>query len=493
MINTDLAVSHPVAFGWALDARQQGAKIIAADTRFTATMSKADRALVIHPGTGNDLGLMVMKMLLAENRHNPQAAPHKDSPAWQQSYADMSAAGAESHIGLAADEIKQLMRFLADHAPVTLITGSQLALEPHYTIWPALAAVMGWTGASGGGWYPLDSAWPPVDPAADLDEMPTPPLTGGPWGHPCRADGEYPESEVPTIRTLIAGGDWLGRYGAPFGSRAKDMDLTVYYGRFPDQTRSSAHTVLPAAMWAETDVLCISNDGVIQWAPRIVPPRDACRSGLGFWSGLARRLGWETHFPWETSEGDIDRLGFYEWMMGLNPHTAALNIETIVENQQPVAWAPSGLNGPETESATNSAAPIDFPAAPALLSAGVPRKADEAFPLWLYTDLSAEGGVESAGWYPWLAELMPDEMIHIHPAEASTLGIATGDDILLTGARVKMSGRAYVTRTVPRRTVWASPRISTRIIPAGDGQRVLVHKSGQTPDEARKLLKVMAP
>ena len=55
---------HPVLFQRVLEAQKAGAMIIAVDSRFTATLSKANMAVQIIPNRGNDLGLALMKIFL---------------------------------------------------------------------------------------------------------------------------------------------------------------------------------------------------------------------------------------------------------------------------------------------------------------------------------------------------------------------------------------------------------------------------------------------
>ena len=302
LVEADLATTHPVAFGWVLDAQRCGTKVCAADTRYTPTLSKADMATVIRPESGNILGLALMKILIEEGICSHESIQNQfvEPDAWQTSFKEMSLEGIEQKIGLEAENIQPFVRFLADNQPVTLVTGKRLAFYPHYGIWPAMARAMGWTDAPGGDWYPLESGEPGLDPASGISgsenensgvsKTRTAPyqLTAD-WVS--AADGISPKA-------MICTGNCLNDFFSPFQSLVKDMDLVAYFGMFPNRTRKLAHMIFPAAAWAERDGLCFSNDRAVQWSGRIVRPSDACRSGLGFWIHLARRFGWDEYFQW---------------------------------------------------------------------------------------------------------------------------------------------------------------------------------------------------
>jgi anaerobic selenocysteine-containing dehydrogenase len=92
LIEADPATTQPVAFGWALEARQQGSKLIVADSRFTRTRSKADLSLRIRPNMGNVLGLALTKHLLESSTFNDAfiQARFLDPERWQASFDRLS-------------------------------------------------------------------------------------------------------------------------------------------------------------------------------------------------------------------------------------------------------------------------------------------------------------------------------------------------------------------------------------------------------------------
>ena len=167
LVEADLASTHPVAFRRVLDAQRAGTKIIAVDSRFTATLAKADTALLIGPNQGNVLGLALIKALLAMQWVDDTTGA--DFQQWAKTYAALDMEGLTAAAGVDAKQIDALARVIGRHQPVVLITAKRLAFARHYSVWQTMARVMGWQGKPGGGWYPLESGTPPLDPTAGLE------------------------------------------------------------------------------------------------------------------------------------------------------------------------------------------------------------------------------------------------------------------------------------------------------------------------------------
>ena len=170
LVEADLASSHPVLMGWVLEVQQQGAKIIAADPRFTRTLAKADLALRIRPGTGNILGLALLKMVLAESDHDDVVvkAHFSNLKQWRDSLEGLSWEELEKVLGSPYQSIKGLKDLLLKNDPATFITGKPLAALPGYDIWPVLEMALGGSERSGLGWYPLAGTIPPSFPGGPL-------------------------------------------------------------------------------------------------------------------------------------------------------------------------------------------------------------------------------------------------------------------------------------------------------------------------------------
>ena len=421
LIEADLAATHPVAFRRVLEAQRNGAKIIAADSRFTATLSKADMALLITPNRGNDLGMALMKMLLEEQLVDTAAAQsqYEEFEKWRESYAALPLDGLEAAIGLGPEKIRAFAHALGRRQPATLITAKRLSSVAHYGIWRTMARVMGWLQSAGGGWYPLESGTPPLDSTIGLEEeAPAVSESAVPVSPPQfnRFPPEY--FEALQAHALIGSGNCLADFLSPLGKRVNDLDLAVYFGSFANRTRQAAHMVFPAAAWAERDCVSFTNDGAVQWSPRIVKAGDACRTGLGFWMRLAQRFGWEEYFPWKKANGLADQKAFFQWLFKKNPQTGGLQLDQTAQADPQIWWRQDAAASLEV------AGPLF--AASETISAPPVSDDPSAYPLGFQTTRTATRARDASRWWPWIKELEEEVGIRIHPLVAQALEIHSG-------------------------------------------------------------------
>jgi anaerobic selenocysteine-containing dehydrogenase len=477
LVEADLATTHPVALGWILDAQRRGTKVCAVDTRYTTTLSKADMTFVIQPEGGNVLGLAIMKQLLDEGRcsdesiHNRFNRP-KD---WQESFNKMDLDGISRKIGMLPENVQSLTRFLADNSPVTIVTGKRLAFYPYYGIWSTMASAMGWMDTPGGGWYPLESGQPRLNPAGDIsgsdDKFADVSQTGA-APYQVTADWVATAGEMKP-KALICTGNCLNDFFSPFQPRVNEMDLVTYFGTYPNRTRELAHMVFPAAVWAERDGLCFTNDRAIQWGSRIVASSDACHSGLGFWIRLAQRFGWEEYFPWKKENGPADHTAFYDWILDQSPETSGCRVDQLRHVSQLVCWPVQ-----DKAQASKKITPMH---APTEIEPLIRSDETDRFPLKFQATRIVSRASDAGNWWPWTRELEAENTVQIHPEVARALAIENGDTVVVAGTTEAWQGRAWISRMVCKEMVWSSRRFREN--------RVLVHKPGQTRDHCRDILK----
>lgn len=479
LIEADLAVTHPVAFQRLLQAQRNGTKIIAADSRFTTTLSKADHAVLIKPNKGNDLGLALMKIMLADQSDTPETESQLENyEALKETYAQLPMESLTASIGLSADKLGTLARAVGRHQPATIITAKRLAFLPHYGIWPTMAQVAGWHQKPGAGWYPLESGMPRLDPTIGLEEIePAVPVDDS-IAFPYQSGGSQQHClDGLEIKAFIASGDCLSHFMAPLYGRANDLDLTVYFGSFPNRTRQAAHMVYPAALWAERDCIGFTDEGAVQWSPRIVKPGDACRTGLGFWMQLAQRFGWEDHFPWKKANGLADQKAFFQWLFDQNLPTAKLQMDHIAQGQELVYWSRTDADAARPE--------LKLLAAPEAVASPPVEDDPTTYPLAFQTTRASARSRDTGRWWPWIRELEEQPGIRIHPRVARALEIENGQTICAASEKETIEGPAAVSRMVPPRLVWSTQRMQA--------DHVLVYRKGQDPEEARDRLKAIEP
>ena len=470
LVEADLAATHPVAFQRVLEAQRGGTKIIAIDSRFTSTMAKADTAVLIKPNSGNEIGLALMKTMLEEQLIDGETV--KDA------YAALPMDRFESSTGLSSEKIINLARAIARRQPAVWITAKRLAFVPNYAIWSTLSQTMKKQDAVGG-WYPLESGIPRLVPTHGLDDVETAIARCDVIAFPYQPNNQWKNAlDDAEVQALIGSGNCLVDFMSPLRKRVNDMDLNVYFGSFPNQTRQAAHMVFPTAMWAERDGISITNDGAVQWSPRIVKPNDACRTGLGFWMRLAERLGWEDYFPWKKANGMADHKAFYQWLFKNSPQTAELQMDSVCQENALVYWSQDMTADSQSES-TLLTAPAEAAKAPDAADA----EDAPAYPLDFQATRAMTRSGDAAQWWPWTKELEDEMGIQIHPQVATVLKIENGETIVVASEEETIEGPASISRMVPPRLVWSLKRMRA--------DHVLVYRKGQDPEEARNILKAI--
>jgi formate dehydrogenase major subunit len=489
LVEADLASTHPVAMNWIMDARNRGAKIVVADSRFTATMSKADVGVLIRPESGNWLGSAIMKILLENDscRTDCIEAGFSDPASWRQSFSAVALQSLADASGLSLNTLDELGRLLGVRGPVTVITGKSLAYQPHYGVWLTLATAMGWVGSPGGGWYPCDSGRPEIDVMSDIDEEPGKILDWLYGDHHALATYALEKGisgEHPPIKAVIGSGNCLETFLAILGRNAPDMELISHFGTFPNRTVNLSHMVFPAVAWAERDTVCFNNDRAVQWAPKILDPKPECRSGLDFWIGLAQRCGWEEFFPWVDDNGCADHRAFFSWLLGKSPVTSGITVDLLAsptESEEIATWPSCGGLPIEPDSPMFPTADGKIVPEDADSPSDLEPQEDERLPLCLEVSPVVFRDRDTGSWWPWTKELVNDQLVEINPVTAQKLGIESGDEVVVEGPERGMEGIAALTRVVPEWMVGVQHGLNEN--------RVLVRKKDMPREEAIDALR----
>jgi anaerobic selenocysteine-containing dehydrogenase len=390
-------------------------------------------------------------------------------------YAALPMERLELATGLSSNKIQNLARAVARRNTAVWVTGKRLAFAPNYAIWPTLAQTMADQNAAGG-WYPLESGIPQMDPTAGLDEVQPAVSRCDTVAFPYQPNNQWKNAlDDIEVQALIGSGNCLADFMAPLNKRIHDIDLTIFFGSFPNQTRQSAHMIFPNTAWAERDGISFTNDGAVQWSPRIVKPNDACRTGLGFWMRLAERLGWEDYFPWKKANGLADHKAFYQWLFKSSPQTAELQMDNICQENALVYWS-------QDSAADAQSKPALMPA-PGDVSTLPDAEDPSAYPLDFQATRAMTRSGDASRWWPWTKELEDEMGIQIHPRIATALRIENGETIMVASEDETIEGPANISRMVPPRLVWSLQRMRA--------DHVLVYRKGQAPEEARDLLKAI--
>jgi hypothetical protein len=328
----------------------------------------------------------------------------------------------------------------------------------------------------------MDSGRPSLNAAADIAD--------GTWesSFACAPDprlflnqlfGEGSTDHTPRVKAVIYAENCFDDSLHAAAQDSNTLELAACFGSSLSQGQNGPHFIFPASLWAERDGLVFTNDRGVRWAKKIAEPLHGTRSGLDFWIGLASRFGWEAHFPWVAEDGSADHRAFAQWLMQQNPLTQGC-IPAVWENAEDadriVYWP---MEPPDRGQMEPAHAWISVEAS----QEEVPDR--ESYPLHVESPHVGPRCTDLANLWPWSGDGERSALLQINPEVATALGIESGDTIIALTAGHYTEAKAWVSRAVPRSVVYSTHMLGAK--------RVLVHRKGQTSQEALHALRGMLP
>ncbi|HEU4368964.1 MAG TPA: molybdopterin-dependent oxidoreductase [Methylomirabilota bacterium] len=443
-------------------ARRRGAHVITIDVRQTEAAAQSDETVIVRPGSDAALALALMHVIVAENlwdgdfvaRHTTGfevLAGHvtTHTPAW-----------AAAVTGVPAERIVSLARRYATTRPAMLVLGGS-SMHKGEAAWTGaraigcLPALTGNVGIPGGGFGPRHGSAVHGQGLASIT------------AEDRRPAGAWIPSQMPLVTEamldgrvrvmLLLGTNILSSY-ADAGRVAEGLarqDLVVSYDLFLNDTaRRFADVVLPATAWLE-ELGCKSTNTHLYLMPKVLDPPGAARPVAWVLRELARRLGVDDYFPWESESGPLDAI--LDHPATGHATVAALTAEggmralriSHVAHPDLTFPTPSG----KVEFVSGRAAALGLPALPVAGEAS----AEPAHPLTLCqgrTLAHFHGFYDHGRALPTLAKADPEPVLWISPADAAARGVTNGAAIRIANARGAMQARARVTGRIPAGTVW---------------------------------------
>ena len=231
------AEAHPVSMLHVLNARENGAKIIVVDPRFTRTASHADEYVRIRPGT--DIGFIWgLVRVIFENGWQDQE--YLDQRVWNieavlEEAEKWTLEEVEHVCGIPPEQTYEVARMLAEYRPGTLVWCMGLT---QHTIGSSntraasiLQLVLGNIGKEGGGaniFRGHDNVQGATDMGVAVDSLPAYyGLTEGAWKHWCRVwdtDYEYIRDKFVSKEMMETSGIPLSRYMDAINEEQENLD-----------------------------------------------------------------------------------------------------------------------------------------------------------------------------------------------------------------------------------------------------------------------------
>lgn len=216
---------------------------------------------------------------------------------------------------------------------------------------------------------------------------------------------------------------------------------------YPTPTTDIADVVLPSAMWIEQEGMFGNSERRTQHFDQLVQPPGEAMSDTWQLIEVARRMGYESHFPWDE-ETHIEEIWkeytrFHEGAKhGMAPYEELKTHSGILwpyVDGKETKWRYNAKYDPACEGDT-----FDFYGKPDHRAwvwfrpyEPAPEEPDDAYPFWLNTGRVVEhwhtGSMTRR--VPVLHRAMPHSYVELNPQDADRLGIRNGERVRLVTKR----------------------------------------------------------
>ncbi len=468
-------ISAPPVWQINLKAKEKGVKLIVVDPRRTQIAAKADIHLQLRPGTDGALALGMMNVIINENLHDKDFLDK-----WTVGFDDLKELVKEYPLdrtekitGVPAAKIREAALLYARNKPAKVhlspngTTHHFNGVQNHRAV-ILLAALTGNIGLPGGN-MPLPAAkLKPNDITLHERVKKMPPGVGSKrfpiWTeryHEMQSNviADQIESVQPyPIKAMFSAGLDIQFFANSkrLADALKKLDFIAVTEYFHTPGTQAADIVLPIASWLERPILLTENPDYVKLVQPAISPPGECRTEWDIYSGLAKRLGF----------GDLFWDGSFEKCVNhiLEPMKITYNDlkakpEGIKLEKQPWPakhYEKTGFKTPSGKVEIASATlqehgldplpvyrePPESPLSRPELAAKYPLVMTSGARVMAYTHSQFRN-------IPQLRKLMPDPLVDINPADASSRGIKTGDTVTVSSPRGSIRMKASVTDTIP--------------------------------------------
>jgi anaerobic selenocysteine-containing dehydrogenase len=444
--------THPHLWRPILEARKNGASIVAIDPIRTRTAAQSDWHLAPIPGTDAALALGLLHVVLAERKEDRAFIEERTLgwDAFRRRILEFPPSRAAEVTGLAVEAIATLGKRLAETRPTGIRIG--IGLQRHGGGGMAVRAIScipgvtgDWRHPGGGvfydtrGFYGLDWAALWRDDLAPRQARAL---------HMSRLGDILLEADDPPVQALFVYGSnpaaSVPQQTKVLRGLARDDLFTVVVEHFMTDTARYADIVLPATMQTEhRDLLIAYGHLYVAWNEPAVPPAGECLPAAEMFRRLARAMGLETPALYDSDETIARQL-----LASGHPSLAGITLEELK------ARGFMRLNYPDPFAPFAAA----FPTPSGKLEFVSDRMAHAGLdPVAGYTPSheTSQSDTELARAYPFslitpanhyflnsIFANVPDQQrragapaLVIHPEDAAPRRIAAGDEVRVSNAR----------------------------------------------------------
>ena len=218
--------------------------------------------------------------------------------------------------------------------------------------------------------------------------------------------------------------------------KLRALDLLVVCDAFENETARDAHALLPIAQWAEEEGTMTNLEGRVILRRPVQAPPAGVKTDLEVISALARRLGVESGFAFNSAEAVFDELRVAT--KGAKADYSGMSYARL-NREQGVFWPCPSPEHPGTPRLFTESFPLPggrarFHAVTHRAAAEVP---DTEYPLYFTTGRYKEhynSGAQTR-LVDALVDVKPEPRVEIHPRLAERLQVADGESLLVESRR----------------------------------------------------------
>ncbi|EKQ51606.1 MAG: formate dehydrogenase, alpha subunit, archaeal-type [Methanobacterium sp. Maddingley MBC34] len=478
LIGTNTLEQHPLMWRRALQAKENGAKIMVADPRFTPSAKQADLYIPFQSGTDVALLNSMMNVIIAEGLEDKEFVENRTTgyEELKEMVKQYPPEEAEKITGVPADLIKEaaIMYAKADSAALLFSMGiTQHTVGTENVMSTSnIAMLTGNIGRPGTGVNPLRGqnnvqgacdmgALPVVYPgyqAVINEELGTKMQTS--WG--CGDLSCAPGLTVVEMMHAAHDGDIKGMYIMGENPMISDpdqqhveaalnnLDFLVVQDIFLTETAALADVVLPAYSWAEKDGTFTSTERRVQYIRKAVEGPGETRDDWEIISDIATRMGSEL-FKFNSAHEIFEEVRY------VTPQYAGMNQERL-SKPEALHWPCPDEEHPGTPilHAEKFATPDGLGVFKAIEFKPPAENPDDEYPFILTT------GRVLFHWHTGsmtrrsttLDREVPTGFVEINPEDAAKLGIKNKEMVKVKTRRGEIEVPAKVTSDIIQGTVF---------------------------------------
>ncbi len=462
--------------------RRGETKLIVVDPRRTLLAKEADIHAMIRPGTDPALGLGLLNVVISEGLWDKEFV-EKWTVGFDklcQHVKDWPPERVSEITWVKADTIRDFARIYATTKPATIFWGNSLdnmdnGFQAHRAIQILMSITCNLDSPGGSRFIPFvlfqkrpyDEEYPlnlvdipqkriyRMKPAGE-DEYPLWLQVGGEAQTCCMVDAILTGRPYPIKAMIIEAGNPVITWAdtVRFKKALDKLEFLVVIDTLMTETAELADIVLPAPTFLEQQQIYhyVGRPMYVLLSKAIEPPAN-CWPDMKLWLELAKRMGYEAHFPWNSIDEVQNHL----------LKKVGLTLDDLRRNPEGVFYAKSEWKKYEKEGFRTPSGKVEIysqrvkdlggdplptyrePAESPISQPHLARK----FPLILITGArQIEYNHSMLRNVPSLRKRVPEAKVDIHPDTAKKLGISEGEMVIIESPRGYIEMRAALSEDI---------------------------------------------